>query len=98
MGPEYTRKEGECPDCEGELFENSHTTVCGNCYVVLGYETYRYRHRRSEPAWEYFEDERDEYRSQHKKCVGGYWNAYEWADASLLGKPLQHASPDEFYL
>jgi len=78
--------EGECPECDGDLWNNSHEQVCDNCGLVLDKDagfTEEY------DSWfEYFQDNREEYTydsSGEKKCIGAFLGSYEWGSDEESG-------------
>lgn len=91
--PDTTEADGECPECEGTLWDLDNETVCGDCSIVLGSSSHS-----SQSDWEYFFENRPEHwNSERPRCVGGFPWAYDWVRSSDIDGAVSDVDPAQFY-
>lgn len=100
--PAETYKATDSPcrreECDGRLWYDDHTLVCGTCYTMVDMDRQRRSASMSSP-WESFRgDHRATYRnSDTTRMAGGYPHAYDWATSDETDGTIGALDPTEFY-
>lgn len=89
-----SRTDGECPECEGTLYEADFDTFCGSCGLVISSSSSTDRIS----AWEYHRQNPSEHwNSGRQRCIGGFPHAYDWVSSDEIDGPVDSIDPTQFY-
>lgn len=92
--PDTTAADGECPECEGTIWDLGGELVCGECSIVLGSD----REGDGLTEWDhFFEDRPEHWNSEKPRCVGGFPWTYDWVGSDDVDGSVSSLNPENFY-
>lgn len=95
----YRRTEAECHQraCEGTLWYDDHTLVCGRCSHTVDMDIRR-RTIDVEDPWERYRNDPPTYHhSKRVRMPGGFLHAYDWVDSDDTDGPVGSLPGAKFY-
>lgn len=95
----YRKTEAECHEtgCEGTLWYDDHTLVCGRCSHTVDMDRRRRASLVDDP-WERYREDPPTYRhSGRQRCPGGFLYPYDWVTSDDCDGTVADLSGEQFY-
>ena len=95
----YRKTETECHqrDCEGTLWYDDHTLVCGDCSHAVDLDQRRRLSLVKDP-WERYREERPTYHySKKPRMPGGFLHPYDWVASDDIDGAVTALPGESFY-
>lgn len=95
----YRKTEAECHErgCEGTLWYDDHTLVCGRCSHTVDMDIRRRTIVVKNPWTRYREDPPRYHYSNRVRMPGGFLHAYDWVDSDDTDGPVGALPGESFY-
>lgn len=95
----YRQTESECheDDCEGKIWYDDHTLVCGSCSSAVDLDQRRRSVTLDDP-WDRYRSDRPTYENSGRaRMPGGFLSAYDWVSSDDIDGMVSSVSADSFY-
>ena len=96
----YRRTQSTCheEECDGTLWYDDHTLVCGQCSTAIDLDQRRRRVVVEDPWERYRRDPPRYHNSGIVRMPGGFLSAYNWVESDDIDGGVGSVNPEEFYL